>query len=154
GHAGERLEMVGTGGLGREQQKDQIDRLAVERLELDRPIEPGEQPEQPFELRQLAMRDGDAVADAGGAELLALLQDLEDLALALAGELGGACRELLDRLLLAVDLKRGNDRLRRNEIGERHMTRGPECGKPAAQAKASGRRTIRRGPKAVNRRGM
>ena len=47
--------------------------------------------------------------------------DLEDLALALSGELGGARRELLDRLLLVVDLERGNDRLRRNEIGERHV---------------------------------
>ena len=48
----ERLEVVGAGPLGREQQEDEIDRLAVEGLEVDRPLEPGEQ----------ARRDGRASA--------------------------------------------------------------------------------------------
>src|SRR5437588_12957520 len=100
--------MIGARRFRGEQQKDQIDRLAVERLEVDRPIEPREQAEQSLELGQLAVRDRDAIADAGRAELLTLLQDFQDLTLALSGEPGGARREFLDRLLLVVDLERGN----------------------------------------------
>ena len=35
-------------------------------------------------------------------------------------EHGGARRKLVQRLLLIVDLERGQDRVRCNEIGERH----------------------------------
>ena len=44
-------------------------------------------------------------------------------ALVLPGELGGARRQLLDRLLLAVHFERRNDRVRRDKIGERHCNR-------------------------------
>ena len=119
-HARQRLEVIGAGGFRRQQQKNQIDRLAVERLEIDRPLQPREQPEQAAELRQLAVRNGDAVADRGGAELLALQQDFQNRALVLAGEFGRARGEFLDRLLFIVDLERRNNRVRRDEIGERH----------------------------------
>ena len=45
--ARQRFEMIGAGAFGREQQKNEIDRLVVERLEIDRAVEPREQPEQP-----------------------------------------------------------------------------------------------------------
>ena len=45
-HPRQRLQMIGAGALRREQQKNEIDRLAVERFEIDRPIEPREQSEQ------------------------------------------------------------------------------------------------------------
>ena len=119
-NARQRLQVVGARGFRRQQQENQIDRLAVERLEIDRLVQPREQAEQPTELRQLAVRNGDAIADAGRAELLALQQHFEDRALVLAGQFGRARGQLLDRLLLAVDLERRNDRVRRDEIGERH----------------------------------
>ena len=53
--------MVGAGRFRREQQKHQIDRLAVERLEVHGPFQPRKQTEQLIELGQLAMRNGDAV---------------------------------------------------------------------------------------------
>src|SRR5580700_11829709 len=112
--------MIGAGAFGREQEKDQVDRLAVERLEIDRSVEPREQSEQAAEVRHLAVGNGDAVADGRGAELFALHQDLENGLLVLAAEQGGARRELVQRLLLIVDLERGQDRVRCNEIGERH----------------------------------
>jgi hypothetical protein len=118
--AGQRFEVIGAGAFGRQQEKDQIDRLAVERLEIDRPIEPREQSEQPAEIRHLAVGNGDAVADSRGAELFALHQDLENGLLALAGEHRGTRRELVQRLLLIVDLEGGQDRVRCDEIGERH----------------------------------
>ncbi len=118
--AGQRFEVIGAGAFGRQQEKDQIDRLAVERLEIDRPVEPREQSEQAGQVRHLAVGNGDAVADGRGAELFALHQDLENGLLTLAGEHGGARRKLMQRLFLVVDLERGQDRVRCNEIVERH----------------------------------
>src|SRR6266852_8967158 len=112
--------MIGAGGFRRQQQEHEIDGLAVERLEIDGSLEPCKQTEQLVELWQLAVRNGDAVTDAGRAELLALLQNLQDGALALTAELGGLGGQLLQDLLLAVDLERRNDGVRRDEIGEKH----------------------------------
>ena len=61
--ARQRLEMVCAGRFRREQQENKIDRLVVERFEIDRLVEPRKQPEQPAELRKLAMRDSDTIAD-------------------------------------------------------------------------------------------
>src|SRR5499433_1449222 len=143
--------MVGAGGFRREQQKHEINRLTVERLELHGPFEARKQSEQLVELRQLAVRNGDAVTDAGRTELLALLQNLENRSLALAAELGGLGGQLLQRLLLAVDLERRNDGVRRDEIGEKH---GPfPKGLEAQQGLASQRRrTISTRREAVNGR--
>ena len=112
--------MVGAGGFRREQQKHEIDRLTVERLELHGSLESRKQSEQLTELRQLAVRNGDAVTDAGRTQLLALLQNLQDRSLALTAEFGGLGGQLLQDLLLAVDLERRNDGVRRDEIGEKH----------------------------------
>src|SRR6266550_4200333 len=70
--AGERLEVIGARRFRREQQENQIHRLAIERLKIDRPIEARKQAYQFLQLRQLAVRDRNAVADAGAAELLTL----------------------------------------------------------------------------------
>src|SRR5215831_903775 len=125
--------MVGAGGFRRKQQKNEIDRLTVERLELHGLFESRKQSKQLVELRQLAVRNGDAVTDAGRTELLALLQNLENRPLALAAELGGLGGQLLQNLLLAVDLQRRNDGIRRNEIGEQH---GPFSGDSGGSSKA------------------
>ena len=114
--------MIGAGALRRQQQENEIDRLAVERLEIDPAGQAGKQAEQLVELRQLAVRDRDAVADAGLAELLPLQQTLEKAALVLPGQLGCAGGKLLQRLLLAIDLERRHDGIGRDEIGERHGT--------------------------------
>ena len=87
--ARQRLQMIGACPFGREQQEDQVHRLAVERLKVDRAVEPGEQADQLLELRQLAVGNRDAVADPRAPELLALDQRLEDQPLVLPGELRG-----------------------------------------------------------------
>src|SRR5215469_16038644 len=139
--------MVGAGGFRREQQKHEIDRLTVERLELHRPFESRKQSEQLVELRQLAVRNGDAVTDAGRTELLALLKNLENRPLALAAELGGLGGQLLQNLLLAVDLQRRNDGIRRDEIGEQHGPFSEGSGSAAGPGIAKARTiSIRRGP--------
>jgi hypothetical protein len=62
------------------------------------------------------VRDRDAGTHAGRTELFALHQYVEDLALAASGEVRRFGREFVQRLLLAVDLERRNNRLRRDEI--------------------------------------
>src|SRR5262249_37326435 len=86
--ARQRLKMIGTGSFRREQQKHEIDRLAVERLELYGPFEAGKKSEQFVQLGQLAVGNGDAVAYAGRTKLLALLQRFQDRLLTLAAEFG------------------------------------------------------------------
>ena len=112
--------MIGAGAFRREQEENQIDRLAVERLEIDRTIEPRKQPEQARQMRHLAVRYGDAIADGGRAQLLPLHQRFEDRALVLAGQHSGARGNLLQRLLLVVDFERRKDRVRGDQINERH----------------------------------
>src|SRR3546814_19501943 len=57
-----------------QQHEDQVDRVFVDGIEVDRRLQAGEQPIETVQLRQLAVRDADAGADAGGAPPLALPQ--------------------------------------------------------------------------------
>src|SRR6516164_1727358 len=80
-------------------------------------------------------------------ERLALLQNLQDRALALAAEFGGLGGQLLQNLLLAVDLQRRNDGIRRDEIGEQHGPFSEGSGSAAGAGIAKARTiSIRRGP--------
>ena len=49
GDARQRLEVIGTGALGRKQQEQEIDRLAIEGLEVHRLLEPGRETEEALE---------------------------------------------------------------------------------------------------------
>jgi hypothetical protein len=112
--------MIGAGTLRGQQQKNEIDGLAVESLEIHRPVKPRERSEQPSEIGHLAVGNGDAITDRGRAELLALHEDFEDRALALPGQHRGARGKLVQHLLFVVDLKCRKDRVRGDQIGERH----------------------------------
>ena len=52
GDPGERLQAIGVGRVRSEEQEDQVARLIVESLEVDRLNEPGEQADQALELGQ------------------------------------------------------------------------------------------------------
>ena len=66
------------------------------------------------------MRNRHAIADAGRAELFALKQDFQNFLFTLSRQLSRARSQFLDRLLLAVNLQRCNNGVRRDEIGKRH----------------------------------
>ena len=89
---------------------------AVRGLEIDRPLEPGEDAENALALGELAVRNGDAVADAGRAEPLALQDRIEDLARRQARDQRRALAHLLQRLLLAVHSQSGQDGVRRKKL--------------------------------------
>ena len=67
------------------------------------------------------MRDGGAVADARGAEPLALQQHVEHGALGLAGELGGALGQFLQRLALVGGAQIGDDAVGLKDIDDVHQ---------------------------------
>ena len=92
------------------------------------PLEPGEDAEDAVAFGELAVRDGDAVADSGRAQPLALQQRVEDFARRQARDLRGALAHFLQRLLLAVDAQRGKDRVGRKKVGQCHCrTRKRTC---------------------------
>ena len=94
--------MVGASVLGRQQQEDQIDVLVVDRPEFDRLIEPGKEADDAGEPGHSAVRNGNATADGGRPETLALQQRLENVPPVHAGQLGCRLGELLQRLFLVL----------------------------------------------------
>ena len=108
--------MVGARRFRGDQHEDEIDRQAVRGLEIDRALEPGEDAENMLAFGELAVRDGDAVADPGRAEPLALQDRIEDLARRQAGDERRALAHFLQRLLLAVHPQGGQDGVRLDEL--------------------------------------
>ena len=116
GDTGERLEVVGARALGRQQKKQHVDGFAVQRLEIDRLLQPCEQPEEPLQLRQLAMRDRDTLADPGRAEPLALKERVKDLPLVPPDQTRRVSSQIVQRLLLGLCPEGGRDRLRTEKV--------------------------------------
>ena len=73
--------MIGAGAFRREQQEHDIDRLAVDRVEIDRLGKPREDADDALQPGELAVGNGDALAEPGRAQPLALQQHVEDVAL-------------------------------------------------------------------------
>ena len=72
--------MIRTRPFRRQEQKHQIDRLVVQRLEIDRRFQAGEDTGDALHAGELAMRNGDAVADTGRAQPLTLQDGVEQAA--------------------------------------------------------------------------
>src|SRR5439155_3007755 len=95
------LQMRSRGILRSDEKKEEVGETAVERLEVDAGSATPEGGDHSGEFGELAMRDGDALADRGGAELLALGQDLHAPVLGdLRMMLGEYRRELFENLEL------------------------------------------------------
>jgi len=120
--ASERFQVIGAGALRGKQQKNQIDRLAIERLKIDGAIKSCEHAEEPIaELAILPCGDGDAIADSRRTQLFALQSKSRKFwAFVLAAQRGSARRKFMQRLLFVVDLKRRQNRVRCYEIVKRH----------------------------------
>ena len=77
------------------------------------------------------MRDGNAIANAGGAQPFALQDDVEYLALGKSGDFRGLGRQFLQQLFLGVCLERRQNGVLRNQISKRHdefLVLGPRSG--------------------------
>ena len=77
--------MISAGSFRREQQENQVNWLIVECLEIDWLMKPRKQTEEATQLRQFAVRNCNAIANCGRAQLLALKQDFQDSLLVLPG---------------------------------------------------------------------
>ena len=76
--------MIGAGAFRGEQQKHDVDGLPVHRLEIDGLGKARADSGDALQPGELAVRDGDALAEAGRAKPLTLEQGVEDIALLLA----------------------------------------------------------------------
>ena len=112
--------MVGARRLGSEQSEHQIHRLIVDRIELDRLGQPGKYPMNAIDAGEFAVRNGDAVAEAGGTELLPPEQGLEHHPGLELGEAGGKDRKLLQQLLLVGCLEIGDHAFHTKDFVQLH----------------------------------
>ena len=108
--------MVGPGVFRGDQHENEIDRQAVQSLEIDRALEPCENAENPVALGELAMGNGDAVADPGRAQPLALQDRIENLARRQARHDRRPFAHFLQGLFLAVDPQRRDHRVRPKNV--------------------------------------
>ena len=114
--------MLGT-RIGRgQQQEDKVDRVPVDRLIVDRLAKPRKQSVNLPEAIDLGVRNGYAVAEAGGAELLALIERRIDRRCISADSLGGEVGELLQERALVAARQGRLDRVAIEEIGKLHRT--------------------------------
>jgi len=72
--------MLGSGIRRRKEKEDQVDLLAVDRLVFDRIRQTGEQAVDPAQTLDLAVRDGDSMAETGRAQSLTFADARENLA--------------------------------------------------------------------------
>src|SRR5690606_5896052 len=101
----------------RQQQEDQIHRLTIERVEIDRLFQTREYPHEATEAHELSVRNSNALTDAGGAQPLAVEERVETFTLIAPAKLGRARGELLQRLFLGLHFQRRQNRVRGEQIG-------------------------------------
>ena len=97
-HPRQGFQMIGASWLWCKQEKDQIDRLVINRIKIDRLGEAGKEANHLVEVLELAVWDGDAVAHTGGAKTLTLEQFVEDIPDFETGDLGSTGCQLLQGL--------------------------------------------------------
>ena len=117
--------MIAAGVFRGQEQENQIDRLVIERIELDRLIQAREHADDLLERSGLDVRYGDATAEPGRAKPFTLKQRVEQFALLKAGEFRGALAEFLQRLLLALGLQGGDATVVCQEIPKIHDSHIP-----------------------------
>ena len=75
-HRGQQRELLAARGRRQQQKKHQVDRFAIDRIEIDRPLQPRKQTERLRQFVEARVGNRDTVTDAGRAETLALQQPL------------------------------------------------------------------------------
>src|SRR5262245_29486243 len=122
-HLLERLEVDIVLRRRRDDQEDQVHRLAVDGVEVEWNGGASECADDVLHPVELRMGHADAAADARGADLLALHDGIDDIGddepLALIS-LPRRLDEFLDDALLVGGLEGGNDRFLMDELGELH----------------------------------
>ena len=114
--------MICPGAFGCEEQKDQIDLLAIQRIEIDGLFQPSKDADQTVQFRQFAVRNGDSVADSGRSKAFALQKCLVNITFQQAGLRGCEGGKLLEELLFRDRFNRSKNGLRRQNVGQGHLS--------------------------------
>src|SRR5262249_45274446 len=93
----QRPQVIAGPILRRDQHDEDVHRLAVQALQGDTRVRHADRADEAVDARVFGVRNGDAPADAGRAELLALEDGLDDLLRLARLEVAGAA-EILDHL--------------------------------------------------------
>src|SRR4051794_31870719 len=105
--------------LGREEQEYEIDRLPVDRIEIDRIGEPCEHAVDMGQRLDLSMRDRNALAEPGRAEFLTLKQRVEDQPVLDTCHRAGGVGQFLQKVFLALDPEVRENRAGIDEVGKK-----------------------------------
>ena len=103
-HKGKRLEVVHARILGGEQRKDQIHRLAINAIIVQRLFQPQEHASDAGQILQPCVRQGDAMAHTGGAKAFAFLQAIKRTGCRQAIGLCGDVTQFMEQALFACQL--------------------------------------------------
>lgn len=106
GDARECLQVIRAGILRREKQKNKIDGLIVQRLEIDRGFQTSENSGYFVDVRQLAVRNGNAIAHPGRTEALTLENCFENFTLRETGQFRSLFRQNLQKLFFGAGFQR------------------------------------------------
>ncbi len=128
--------MVGAGTFWRQQQENQINRLIVQRFEIDRRFKTCENTGDLLDAVELAMGNGNAVPHTGGTELFTLEDDVEHFPFRDSGNSGCLCGQLLKQLLFGIHLEGGNNRILLQQICQRHSL-FPSCHRDEAEGRCT-----------------
>ena len=88
GNARQRLQVIRACTLRCQQQEYQVNRFVIQRFEIHRGFQPREHAGDAGQGLELAVRYGNAVADTGGTQFLALHDRIENVAFVQAGDFG------------------------------------------------------------------
>jgi hypothetical protein len=119
-HAGQRLEMIGASAGRRQQHDDKIDRLVIDRIELDRLVQPGEQGNDLIKAGDLAMGNGDAIAQAGRPQLFTAGDRSEDVVGRMPGQFRRSRSKLLKQLAFRLHASATKHCALNQNIGQFH----------------------------------
>jgi len=89
------------------QHEDEVHRLAIDAVEINRCGETREEAVDAVDVGETAVRNGNALAETGRAQLLAAVQRFEDNTLVGSNKSGNRLGEFLQHLLLVLGLHRG-----------------------------------------------
>lgn len=106
---GEHREMLALPLCRDQEEKDEIHRLVVDRVETDRAVEPKEHAERPIEPLDPGVREGEARAEPRRAERFAGLQGIENLLRIDADSSSRAGREITQQLFLVLRARAEDD---------------------------------------------
>ena len=118
----QRLQMICASAFGRQKQKHEVDRLVVHCIISDRCLKAREHAHDLVQPGKTAMRDRNALPHASRAQAFTLDERFENPAFGKSTERGDAFRHLLQQLFLSLGLQRGEDGLRRKQVGDFHGT--------------------------------